>query len=120
MVVIPVRDVVLCGETERVRGLREEIVKDAREGLGLQQFVERGFDLRVIVLGMHEFESRSSALAAASEGLVFAGLSEEKNSRELAEGLRDLAGELAGSFALAIAYRKRDPVQGVMMGYDEL
>lgn len=69
------------------------IVNTASMGLGIEQLVESGLRVQVIAVGMHKFASRSSERAAMSEGLVAQGAMEEDSSRQLAQGLSDLAGE---------------------------
>lgn len=77
--------------------LRQRVLEHAWEGLALRGVADRGFSFRILVVGLHEFESRSRAAAAAGEGLVFAGQMEEANSRHLGKKLADLAGELNDS-----------------------
>lgn len=76
---------------------RAKILEDASEGLGLSGVAERGFSLRVALVGLHEFESRSKAAAASGEGLAFAGKSEKSCSEDVAAKLAELAGEASCS-----------------------
>ena len=62
LVVISVQDSVLNGGEKRgssPASLRECVLKDAWEGPGLQKVAQRGVGVRVTVVGLHEFESRS-------------------------------------------------------------
>lgn len=72
--------------------IREKILEDAWEGLGLRRLAERGSSFRVALVGMHEFASRSKAAAAKAEGLVFAGDLEETCTNDVATKLAELAG----------------------------
>lgn len=98
LVVIPVKDSTLqrdssCEDAAAFESTtREEILKDAWEGLGLQGVAERGFSFRVALVGLHEFESASKAAAAMGEGLVFAGGLEDACSKDVAAKLAELAG----------------------------
>lgn len=107
LVVIPVWDSALSPDGANgdatatpARHVRQRISQGAWEGLALGNLTERGFSFRAMVVGLHEFESRSRAAAAAGEGLVFAGKLEEACSRELGEKLADLSG---ASLALFVA-----------------
>ena len=94
--VIPVQDSVLARGDKKVSSgrasLREIVLEDAWEGLGLRELTEVGFCVRTIVVGLHEFENGSKASAAAGEGLVFGGEAEEACSADLAARLSELAG----------------------------
>lgn len=98
LVVIPVLDSFLeRPEKEASSRLRERVLREAWEGLAVQSAADRGYSIRVSLVGLHEFASRSRSAAAAGEGLVFAGSLEEENSLELAEKLCDLAGPWRGA-----------------------
>ncbi|CAN0104438.1 unnamed protein product, partial [Ascophyllum nodosum] len=61
LVVISVQDSVLNRGNKKRPGpasLRECVLEDAWEGLGLQEVAQRGVSVRVTVVGLHEFESR--------------------------------------------------------------
>lgn len=96
LVVISVKDSILKrwdqGGNSSQGSSRDSVLRDAAEGLGLREVSEMGFSVRGMIVGLHEFESRSMAAAAAGEGLVFAGEVEESCSENLAAGLADLAG----------------------------
>lgn len=96
LVVIPVKDSALQrGDGEdptTAERIRASILQDAWEGLGLKGVAELGFSFRVVLVGLHEFESRSKAAAASTEGLVFAGGVEQSSSEDLAAKLAELAG----------------------------
>lgn len=72
--------------------LRKKILEDVWEGLELKRVAEKGFSFRVVLVGLHEFESRSKAAAATGGGLVFCGGLEDANSKDLAAKLAELAG----------------------------
>lgn len=79
---------------------RAKILEAAWEGLGLGGVAERGFSLRVALVGLHEFESKSKAAAASGEGLAFAGKLEKASSEDVAANLGVLAGEASCSLCL--------------------
>ena len=98
LVVIPVKDSALQRDNDGADSAasertRAKILEDASEGLELRRVAERGFSLRVALVGLHEFESRSKAAAASGEGLAFAGKLEKASSEDVAAKLAVLAGE---------------------------
>ena len=93
--VISVQDSVLNRGNKKRPGpasLRECVLEDAWEGLGLQEVAQRGVSVRVTVVGLHEFESRSKEAAASREGLVFSGDAEKVSSDDLATNVAELSG----------------------------
>lgn len=108
LVVIPVKDSALqrdnsCQDAAAFETTRESILKNAWEGLALRGVAERGFSFRVVLVGLHEFESRSKSAAALKEGLVFAGGLEEACSKDVSAKLA----ELAGVFSSGLVWKKR-------------
>ncbi|CAM9572322.1 unnamed protein product, partial [Hapterophycus canaliculatus] len=97
LVVIPVKESALRraggdrAGTVAFHRIRERILEDAWEGLGLREVAKRGSSFRVALVGLHEFESRSKAAAATAENLVFAGGLEEACSEDVAMKLAELA-----------------------------
>lgn len=98
LIIIPVKESALrrggdgAADTAAFHRIRERILEDAWEGLGLREVAKRGSSFRVALVGLHEFESRSKAAAATAENLVFAGGLEEASSEDVATKLAELAG----------------------------
>ena len=113
--VISIQDSVLNRGEKRRSGsasLRECVLDDAWDGLGLQEVAQRGVSARVTVVGLHEFESRSKEAAASREGLVFSGEAEEASSDDLATSVA----ELSGAWTLSVDEFILTPRQHVASG----